>query len=290
MTDDLELVIEPRARKAGDISVARVLPYVHRRAVGPFLFFDHMGPITLAEGEHHDVRPHPHIALATVTYLFSGEVVHRDSLGSVQSIKPGAINWMTAGRGIVHSERPPPARAGDVMHGLQLWCGLPVAHEEAEPAFDHYPAETLPETMIDGAVVRVLAGEAFGLRSPVKTLSRLFYVDIEARRDARIELPDYAERAAYAVAGTMRLGGDAFDAGERRMLVFKQDRTVCLELDAGTRCVLLGGDPLDGPPRRMYWNFVSSSAERIEQAKADWRERRFPSIPGDDVELIPLPD
>ena len=286
--DDLEIVIDPRARQAGDVTVARVLPYAHHRSVGPFLFFDEMGPLTLAEGEHHDVRPHPHIALATVTYLFAGEIVHRDSIGSVQSIKPGAINWMTAGRGIVHSERPPRARAGDVMHGLQLWCGLPLAHEETEPAFDHYPTEVLPETMIDGAVVRVLAGEAFGLVSPVKTLSRLFYVDIHATRDARIELPEYPERAAYALSGTLRLGGDAYDRGH--MLVFKEGRTVCLDLDAGTRCVLLGGEPLDGPPRRMYWNFVSSSAERIEQAKADWRARKFAAIPDDDVEFIPLPD
>jgi redox-sensitive bicupin YhaK (pirin superfamily) len=286
--EDLDLVIVPRPRDVGDIVVQRVLPYAKHRTVGPFLFFDEMGPLTLGEGQHTDVRPHPHIALATVTYLFAGEIVHRDSIGSVQTIRPGAVNWMTAGKGIVHSERSVPAHAGDHMHGIQLWCGLPLADEECEPAFEHYPAESLPSKVEDGAEIRVLAGEAFGLRSPVATRSKLFYVDVLAREATRIEIPAYAERAAYAVAGTMRLGGDAYDRGA--MLVFKPDRTICMDLDAGTRLVLLGGDPLDGGQRHMYWNFVSSSKERIEQAKRDWRERKFPAVPGDDVELIPLPD
>lgn len=288
LPEDLALVIEPRARDVGDMVVQRVLPFAKHRSVGPFLFFDEMGPLVLAEGQHTDVRPHPHIALSTVTYLFSGRIVHRDSLGSVQTIEPGAVNWMTAGRGIVHSERSIPAHAGDRMHGIQLWCGLPVADEECEPAFEHYPATALPQKIEDGAEIRVLAGEAFGLRSPVVTRSKLFYVDVLAREATRIEIPAYAERAAYAVTGTMRLGGDAFDRGA--MLVFRPDRTICLDLDAGTRLVLLGGDPLDGGPRHMYWNFVSSSKERIEQAKRAWRERRFPAIPDDDVEYIPLPD
>lgn len=288
--EDLELVIEPRARDVGDMVVARVLPFAKHRSVGPFLFFDEMGPVTLAEGQHTDVRPHPHIALATVTYLFAGEIVHRDSLGSVQTIQPGAVNWMTAGRGITHSERSVPARAGDRLHGIQLWCGLPLAHEEAEPSFEHYPAASLPSKIEDGAELRVLAGEAFGLRSPVRTLSTLFYVDVLAHEATRIEVPAFAERAAYAVAGTMRIraAAEAYDRGV--MLVFKPGRTVCLELEAGTRLVLLGGEPLDGGARHMYWNFVSSSKDRIEQAKRDWRERRFPPIPGDDVEFIALPD
>ena len=286
--EDLEIVIVPRPRDVGDLPVARVLPYAKRRSVGPFLFFDHMGPVSMAEGQHTDVRPHPHIALATVTYLFAGEIVHRDSLGFVQPIRPGEVNWMTAGKGIVHSERSEPAHAGDELHGIQLWCGLPLAHEETEPAFVHYPADVLPSKREDGAEIRVLAGEAFGLRSPVATLSKLFYVDVIAHEATRIEVPAYAERAAYAVSGTMRLGAEAYDRGA--MLVFKPERTVCLELDAGTRLMLLGGDPLDGPQRFMYWNFVSSSPARIEQAKQDWRDRKFPSIPGDDVEFIPLPD
>jgi len=275
--DDIDIVIEPRARDVGDIQVARVLPYMKHRSVGPFLFFDHMGPVTLAEGQHPDVRPHPHIALATVTYLFAGAIVHRDSLGSVQTITPGAVNWMTAGKGIVHSERGVPAHAGDQLHGIQLWCGLPLADEETDPEFDHYPADALPVVERDGAVIRLLAGEAYGVRSPVKTRSKLFYCDVQAHEPARIELPDHAERAAYDIA-------------ERTMTVFKPGRRVVLDLPAGARVMLLGGDRLDGEPRHMYWNFVSSSRDRIEQAKRDWRERKFPAIPGDDVEFIPLPD
>ncbi len=282
---DVELVIETRARDLGSIIVGRVLPSPRRRLVGPFLFFDEMGPVTLPDDQSMTVRPHPHVCLSTVTYLFEGEVVHRDSLGTTQTITPGAINWMTAGRGIVHSERGP--KPGGSLHGIQLWCALPVEHEETEPTFEHYPASSIPETTIDGATVRVLAGEAFGLRSPVKTFSRLFYVDIHATGAATIEAPDYPERAIYVVRGYVQVAGDTFERG--KMIVLTAGRTVRFELEPGTHVMMLGGDPLEGP-RHMYWNFVASTKERIERAKEDWRERRFPVVPGDEVEFIPLPD
>lgn len=282
---DVELVIESRARDLGGVTVGRVLPSARRRLVGPFLFFDEMGPVTLAEDHALTVRPHPHICLATVTYLFEGEIVHRDSLGTTQTITPGAINWMTAGKGIVHSERAP--RPGGALHGIQLWCALPKEHEETEPTFEHCPTESIPETTIDGAKVRVLAGEAYGLRAPVKTWSKLFYVDVQAEQAATIEAPDHAERAIFVVSGYVQVAGDTFERG--KMLVLASGRPVRLELEPGTRIVMLGGDPLEGP-RHMYWNFVASTKERIEQAKDDWRERRFPLVPGDEIEFIPLPD
>jgi redox-sensitive bicupin YhaK (pirin superfamily) len=283
---DLERVIGARRRDLGDVVVGRVLPAPERRMVGPFIFLDHIGPTLIPADRPLAVRPHPHIHLATVTYLFEGEIVHRDSLGSHQAIRPGAINWMTAGRGIVHSER---TEAGTPrrMHGLQLWCALPTAHEEHEPEFTHHPAESLPAVELGGATIRVLAGEAYGLRSPVKTLSRLFYVDVSAPADTTIEVPDYPERAVYAVAGAVTIDGERVEPGQ--MLVLAPDRSIRLGVAAGTRLVMLGGDPLDGP-RHIYWNFVSSSRERIEQAKRDWREGRFPKVPGDEVEFIPLPD
>ena len=284
---EIDLVIEPRQRDLGDnFIVGRVLPSPRRRMVGPFLFFDEMGPVELSPAKHMDVRPHPHINLATVTYLFDGEIVHKDSLGSDQAITPGAINWMTAGRGIVHSERAHP-RSELRMHGLQLWCGLPSASEEVAPAFDHYAAATLPSVEQGGATIRVLAGEAFGLRSPVKTLSRLFYVDVVAREATTIEVPDYPERAAYTVTGQVAADDTAYPRGQ--MLVFTRGKPVRLSLAAGTRLVLLGGEPLDGG-RHMFWNFVSSRPERIEQAKQQWKAREFPLVPGDEQEFIPLPE
>ncbi|MDX2093574.1 MAG: pirin family protein [Kofleriaceae bacterium] len=286
---DIELVIEPRKRDLGNFIVGRVLPSPRRRMVGPFLFCDEMGPAELTPGTPLDVRPHPHINLATVTYLFDGEIVHRDSLGSEQAITPGAINWMSAGRGIVHSERAHP-KSAQRMHGLQLWCGLPSESEETAPTFDHYPAATLPSIDRNGATIRVLAGEAYGLRSPVKTLSRLFYVDIQAREATSLEVPDYPERAAYAVSGELVADGTMYPRGA--MLVFSKGKPVTMQLAAGTRMVMLGGEPLDGP-RHMFWNFVSSRAERIEQAKQAWKTQSteaFPKVPGDDQEFIPLPD
>lgn len=285
----IETLIEARARSIGAFQVGRVLPSIARRSVGPFVFFDHMGPATLAPGEGMDVRPHPHIHLSTVTYLFEGEVLHRDSLGSEQIIRPGAVNWMTAGRGIVHSERSPDearARASRI-HGLQLWVAHPRAHEDVAPAFDHYPAGSLPELDVAGARVRVLAGSAYGVTSPVATLSRLLYVEARLRAGQALRLPrDYEERAAYVVEGALGCGADTVAA--RRMLVLRPGADVTVTAAADTRIVIVAGDPLDGP-RHLWWNFVSSSKERIEQAKRDWAEDRFPAVPGE-TERIPLPE
>jgi redox-sensitive bicupin YhaK (pirin superfamily) len=258
--------------------------------VGPFTFFDHMGPAVFGQGQGLDVRPHPHVCLATVTYLFEGEIDHRDSLGSFQTIRPGDINWMTAGRGIVHSERSPQAarEKESRVHGLQLWVALPRADEETAPSFHHYPGATLPEIAKGGVELRVLAGTAYGLTSPVEIRSPLFYVDVRLSPGGVLELPgEHSERAVYVVEGTLRSGDEAFEPG--RMLVFAKEANVVLSTDQPCRIVLLGGEPLDGP-RYIDWNFVASSKERIERAKRDWKEGRFPKVPGDEVEFIPLPD
>jgi redox-sensitive bicupin YhaK (pirin superfamily) len=290
------LILEPRERDLGDgFAVRRVLPAAKQRAVGPFLFFDHFGPTRLLPGKGLDVRPHPHVNLATVTYLFEGEIVHRDSLGSVQAIQPGDVNWMTAGRGIVHSERTALAAraAGVSVHGLQLWVGLPRAHEEAAPAFHHHPAATLPVIRRGGAEIRVLAGEAFGARAPVATFSRLVYLDVKLEAGAALELPEDADdRAAYIVDGEVASDGTSFPPA--RMLVLHPRRPVRLHAERGARLVIVGGEPFP-EPRHVWWNFVSSSEARIEQAKRDWLLRRgepggpFPLVPGDEVEFIPLP-
>lgn len=285
----IETIIDARFRDLDGFAVRRVLPSPKRRLVGPFIFFDHMGPAELAPGQAIDVRPHPHINLATITYLFEGELVHRDSLGSEQVIRPGAVNWMTAGRGIVHSERTPPElrRNTSRLHGLQLWVALPTEHEETDPAFDHYPAESLPSVDLDGANVRVLAGSAYNVTSPIRTLSTLLYAEVTMMAGASLELPRFAELAVYIVEGSVTCGAERAAAG--RMLVFASGSSPVVCADSRTRLMLIGGAPLDGP-RHIDWNFVSSSKERIEQAKRDWRERRFPTVPGDDESFIPLPE
>jgi redox-sensitive bicupin YhaK (pirin superfamily) len=283
-------IIEARPRDLGGFTVGRVLPAPTRRHVGPFLFLDHMGPVVHAPGQGMDVRPHPHIGLATVTYLFEGEIHHRDSLGMSEVIRPGEVNWMTAGRGIVHSERTPPEmRArGQKVHGLQLWCSLPAEHEETEPSFQHYGLSDLKSVELEGGTARVVVGSAFGATSDVRTLVPTWLVDLELEVGARLTVPaDYAERAAYVVEGEVDVEGDAL--GERKLGLFAIDREAELCATTKSRVVLLGGATPDGP-RHIEWNFVSSSQGRIEQAKADWRGRRFPSIPGDDVEFIPLPE
>lgn len=285
------LVIDARPRDLGGFTVGRVLPWVHRRAVGPFVFFDHMGPSTLPPGQGIDVRPHPHIELATVTYLFEGEIDHRDSLGVHQTIHPGAINLMIAGRGIVHSERSGPAfrERGGALHGLQLWLGLPTAHERREPSFEHHPAESLPSLEQGGVALRVLLGEAYGVRSPVTTLSPMFYVEARMPAGSRLALPQGpSERAAYVVEGA--IAGTAEPVTERHMVVFGANDAVELLALADARVMLLGGEPLDGPPRHMFWNFVSSDPARIEQAKRDWAAGKFAVVPGDEHERIPLPE
>ncbi|HUA57051.1 MAG TPA: pirin family protein [Candidatus Sulfotelmatobacter sp.] len=285
----LETIIVPRSRDIGGFEVRRVLPAAKRRMVGPFVFFDQMGPAGFAPGAGLDVRPHPHIGLATVTYLFEGEQVHRDTLGTAQTIRPGDVNWMTAGRGIAHSERTDPAlrRTGSRLAGIQSWVALPKAHEETEPAFVHHPSASLPLIEADGARVRLIAGALWGARSPLQTFSETLYADIALDADATLEIAaDHAERALYPVDGVIALDGETYEAGQ--LLVLKPGAVITLGAFAPARVMLLGGEPMDGP-RHIWWNFVSSSAERIEQAKADWKAGRFPKIPGDDVEFIPLP-
>jgi redox-sensitive bicupin YhaK (pirin superfamily) len=290
MTGVTETVVIPRTADIGGFEVRRALPSKERRTVGPFVFFDQMGPGTFLTGRGLDVRPHPHIGLATVTYLFDGEILHRDTLGSHQPIRPGDVNWMTAGRGIAHSERTDIARRSheNPLYGIQLWCALPVASEETAPAFVHHPAATLPTFADGGAAVRVIAGEAWGTRAPVETLSPLFYADAALRTGATIPLPDeHEERSVYVLEGAVEVAGDRFDAG--RLLVFRPGDRLSLTATSDARVLLLGGAPLDGP-RHLFWNFVSSRQDRIEQAKADWKNGRFGTVPGDEAEFIPLPE
>jgi redox-sensitive bicupin YhaK (pirin superfamily) len=257
--------------------------------VGPFIFFDHFGPAQELPGVNHDVRPHPHIGLATVTYLFEGAMMHRDSLGTAQLIEPGAINWMTAGCGIVHSERRPDhlRDVPFVNHGLQLWTALPLAHEEAQPSFSHTPAQAIPERAVGDAQVRVLVGEAFGASSPVPALSRTLYLDVRLPAGGRMELPPLeAQQAIYLVEGELQVDGEPLAA--RRMAVLEPGAPVVLSSSGDARLVLVGGDALDAP-RHMWWNFVSSRKERILAASADWEAMRMGTVPGDDAEFIPLP-
>jgi redox-sensitive bicupin YhaK (pirin superfamily) len=288
----IETLVVPRTHDlGGGFEVRRALPHKDRRMVGPFVFLDQMGPHAFAPGQGIDVRPHPHIGLSTLTYLLSGAISHRDSLGTVQDIKPGEVNWMTAGKGIVHSERTGPAvrAAGSTLSGLQCWVALPRAKEELDPSFSHTAAAALPVVEGEGATARIVAGEYFGRRSPVPVESALFYVDLQLQPGARLLLPaEYPEQAAYVVEGTLDLGRDGrFDAG--RLVVFKPGARITAGAgEAPVRVMLLGGDAMDGP-RYLTWNFVSSSADRIEQAKDDWRAMRFPQVPGE-TEFIPLPD
>jgi redox-sensitive bicupin YhaK (pirin superfamily) len=275
--------------------VTRILPQAARRSIGPFLFFDYFGPVDFAPGKGVDVRPHPHIGLATVTYLFEGAQMHRDTLGSVQEIKPGDVNWMTAGRGIAHSERTGEElrRAGHRLHGIQTWVGLPQKDEEAEPGFQHFAANDLPEREEQGVLLRMVTGEAFGLRSPVKTFSPIFYAEARFQQGGVMTLtPEHEERALFIVEGELQIGGDNQGVevhGEGAMLFLEPGEVVTLFATAPARVMLLGGAPLDGP-RHLWWNFVSSSKDRIEAAKSDWRAGRFGKIPGDDQEFIPLPE
>ena len=268
----------------GGVTVGRVLPQIGRHNVGPFVFLDHMGPVALAPGKGMDVRPHPHIGLATVTWLFEGAIVHRDSLGVVQTIEPGELNWMNAGRGIVHSERSPvEARfEGAKMHGLQFWVALPLDAEESEPSFAHHDADELPVIERDGVRIHVLAGTVFGATSPVVTKSRLFYAIAELEAGARLEIADdHAERAVYVVDGAAA-GHEA-----HHLLVLDRGALTVTAGPGGARLAIFGGDPLDAP-RHLLWNFVSSSKERLARAREDWDADRFPPVPGDD-ERIPFP-
>lgn len=282
------LVVEPVSRDLGGFSVRRVLPSAKRRTVGPFVFLDHMGPTIMRAGEGMDVRPHPHIGLATLTYLAEGRIRHRDTLGSVQDIEPGAVNWMTAGRGIAHSERTDAADrlAAHAVHGMQSWIALPASAEETDPGFAHHAAADLPRAEAGGATIRLIAGRAFGMVSPVVTFSETLQADLRLAIGARLALPrEHPERALYLLDGSVGIAGQHF--GPHRLLVFRPGDEIVVEATAPTRALLLGGEPLDGP-RHLWWNFVSSRRERIEQAKADWQAGRFGSIPGE-TEFIPLP-
>jgi len=285
----IERVIEARRRDLGGFEVGRVLPFTARRSVGPFVFFDHFGPVQLPAGipRSVDVRPHPHIGLSTLSYLFDGEIMHRDSLGSAQPIRPGEVNWMTAGRGITHSERFERARAeGGPLHGIQAWVALPVEHEEVEPSFAHYAAPDLPTYESGGLWARLVAGEAFGARAGVAAYSPLFYVHWRLQPGAQAQLPaDYPERAAFIADGSVEVEGRTFGTGQ--MLVFTPGQPVLFTASTPATVMLLGGEPIG--ERFIEWNFVSSSQERIDQAKADWRAGRMKLPVGDDREFIPLP-
>lgn len=286
----IDLVIDQRRKDLGGFEVGRVLPFAKRRMVGPFVFFDHMGPVDFASGfpRSVDVRPHPHIGLSTVTYLFDGEITHRDSTAVTQKIRPGEVNWMTAGRGITHSERFETLREhGGPMHGIQAWVALPVEDEETDPAFAHHGPEALPTYESDGLWARLIAGEAFGARAAVQTHSPLFYVHWRLQAGARAQLPaEYPERAAYVAQGSVEVDGRTFVA--RQMLVFLPGQPVTFTAVTPAVLMLLGGEPVG--PRFIEWNFVSSSRDRLEQAKADWRAGRMKLPDADHEEWIPLPE
>ncbi|MEI9936517.1 MAG: pirin family protein [Pseudomonadota bacterium] len=286
----LEMVLSGHARDVDGFTVSRILPALTRKHLGPFCFFDHLGPSELAAGRGLDVRPHPHIGLATVTYVIEGEIIHRDSLGFEQAIRPGAVNWMTSGRGIAHSERTSSElrQSGSRLHVAQLWVALPTAHEEMAPEFHHHPADTLPEIDVGGVRVRLLAGSAYGKTSPVRIFSPLFYAEAEIAAGASLSLPEeHEERAVYVLSGALSHEGRPLE--ERSLSLFRAGGAPTIRAEANSRVLLLGGAPPDGP-RYIEWNFVSSSLERIEQAKRDWQAGRFPKVAGDEVEFIPLPE
>jgi redox-sensitive bicupin YhaK (pirin superfamily) len=288
--DAIDLVVVPRSVDVGHFAVRRALPHVNRRMVGPFIFFDHFGPAEFRAGQGIDVRPHPHIGLATVTFLFDGEIIHRDSLGTDAAIRPGEVNWMSAGRGIVHSERTAPdhRRDGEPIHGLQCWVALPAAQEESAPAFFHHDSAALPLVSEEGKTVRVVAGSVYGAHSPVATASQTLFADVSLAAGAALPVDaDTEERAVYLISGEVDIAGDRFAAG--RLLVFRPGDRITVTAVSDAHLVLLGGAAMDGP-RHIWWNFVSSRKERIEQAKVDWKLARFDIVPGDDKEFIPLPD
>lgn len=285
----IDTVIVPRARDIGGFEVRRALPSARRQMVGPFIFWDQMGPARFPLGEGLDVRPHPHIGLATLTYLFDGEIMHRDSLGTAQPIRPGEVNWMTAGRGIVHSERTDGELrpAGAALYGIQAWVALPKAHEEVAPSFAHLGAGDLPTIEGEGKRVRVVAGTLWGKTSPVPSYSEMIYADAILETGAQLAIPaEHEERAVYVVEGTVSVSDDRFEYGQ--LLILHPGDGVVVEAVSRARVLVLGGEPMDGP-RFIWWNFVASSKERIEDAKADWQARRFAIVPGDEQEFIPLP-
>jgi len=287
--DLVEHILLPRARDLGGFTVGRVLPSAQRQMVGPFIFLDTFGPGEMLVTEKFDVRPHPHIGLATVTYINAGRLVHRDSVGSEQEIVPGDVNWMTAGKGIAHSERARPGDRGQMQPfgGFQTWVALPRDHEETAPTFFHHPKAALPEIGADGVSVRLIVGSLYGARSPVETFSEMFYADVTMAAGAVLPVEsEHEERAVFILSGDVEVGGDRFAAG--RLLVFRPGDRLALRAVADARLMLLGGEPMDGP-RHIWWNFVSSSKERIAAAKADWAAGRFDKVFGDEEEFVPAP-
>jgi hypothetical protein len=285
----IEHLIQGRGRDLGGFSVRRVLPAAAKQMVGPFIFFDHMGPADLAPGHGIDVRPHPHIALATVTYLYSGALMHRDSLGYAQAIRPGDVNWMTAGRGIAHSERSPDVERarGMHVHGIQSWVALPDGHEDDAPSFHHHPAATLPLLSSEGCELRIIAGEAFGRRSPVHVVWPTLYVDVSLVAGASFEIPaEHTERAIYVAEGAIEIDSETVEVAS--LAVLSPGENVTIRAERTARLMLLGGERFP-TPRFIWWNFVASSRERMEQAKRDWAEGRFAPVPGE-TEFIPLPE
>ncbi|MCC6338148.1 MAG: pirin family protein [Myxococcales bacterium] len=288
--DGVEAIVTARAMSLGGLAIARVIPSLERRTVGPFVFLDHLGPAGLAPGAGFDVPPHPHIGLATVTWLFDGEVVHRDSLGVTQAIRPGEVNLMIAGRGVTHSERSSDhfRQHGGAMHGLQFWMGLPTALEDCPPTFEHRGSGELPEVHLGAATARVVLGEAFGARSPATTPSETLLVELRFGDDDEVRIPAQKEAALYVAAGSATLGGTRYQAGT--MIVLAPGTTVTITGADQSLVALFGGAPLDGGRRFMDWNFVASSKERLQQAREDWKAQRFPKIPGDDREFVPYPE
>ncbi len=286
--DAIELIIQPRDKDLGGFTVRRLLPTTQRKMVGPWIFFDHLGPAEFPAGQGINVRPHPHVNLATVTYLFEGEVLHRDSLGSLQAIQPGDINLMLAGSGIVHSERERPevTAVAHRLHGLQLWLALPEKDEEIAAAFHHYPAGEIPMLTVNGVPVRVMMGTAFGITSPVKVFADTLYVEAHLRAGQTIDLPNAEERAVYLAQGRLKARGTAIP--EHSMAIFSALAGVVLEATEDSRIAIIGGEHLG--ERFIEWNFASSRQARIEQAKRDWQEGRFPKVAGDEIEFIPLPE
>ncbi len=283
----IDLLIEPVTKDLGEFTVRRALPDERRQRVGPFIFFDHMGPADFPPGTGVNVRAHPHIGLATITYLFAGEILHRDSLGNVQAIRPGEINWMTAGKGIVHSEKVSDElkASGQHLHGLQTWIALPLGREEIEPRFEHYPADVIPSVDVGGATARVVIGTAYGVSSPVNTESDTLYVEANLEPGAALALPDAEELGVYVVDGMIAINEESVAAGV--LAVLKNRSTGTVEAKSAAKIMLCGGASLEGD-RLIWWNFVSSSRERMELAKRDWRNKRFPEVPGE-TDFIPLP-
>ena len=288
--DAVETLIVPRAVDLGEMEVRRALPSTKRQMVGPFIFFDQMGPAEFLTDQGIDVRPHPHINLATVTYLFEGQIRHRDSLGTDRAIEPGAVNWMRAGRGIVHSERTDETRrrTGQRLFGLQTWVALPETLEESDPEFAHHPAEALPVIEAEGMRARLIAGRAFGTASPLATASETLYAHVELSPGGTFAIePLVTERALYVIAGEVEVAGARFPPAH--LLVLRPGDQIVVRAENAARVMLFGGEPMEGP-RWIWWNFVSSRKERIEQAKEEWRRGRFDTVPGDETDFIPLPE